>query len=657
MTKATTTVKNSTKITSFSSSKWSPSISPHNKQQQQANRSSLSTSTTQQEKTTESSSSLQEFDLHPMANYIIRKQPILLFVIGSGGIKQAGFGSITMNLLLLVLYFYDINPARKLVVDESYCGKYRLNKTHGIYTSYFQRLGFPVLRNSKQEYSLIKQQVIKYYETHHDQRRDMLSTSLLSLSSSNTSISSSTISRYYSQVSIEDLIKSPESSPFWKFSNDPSWYTKKWKELPWNEQQYRQSTYALPIIKVTQQYYVYSFKETRRMALKYYHLWYASNNIDKNALANINNSVEKSIDGNKTGNSRISTTAWHSNNTQRNIDRISSSNSTGELRTTSMPKKRQLLILFFRMSNLVCTIIQPTYNQFANEKIQTLLESQNESQYPHPTIPSMISYTQAQQPSASSSSDSLSVAFHIRRGIDKSTESRFYHSEEYVRVLVDNVIVPNNQKFNKGGSVDSDTRYLIQYCFVATDDYDVVFDELRLSLLEHNIPCTLYALRDTYHHRDHTGTSTGSNVNDANVSSASGISSSRSSTSSRRDAYDMILLLAEMKYLIDATYFVGTFNSNVGGLVSLYRGCKHNHDGNENHYYVSHQQHCTWNDNGTTCNTDDESHKYRWMDINPPIVVKKSTTSSTTSIVSIDNKFDHYYQSYGVDSNDWFLQI
>ena len=185
-----------------------------------------------------------------------------------------------------------------------------------------------------------------------------------------------------------------------------------------------------------------------------------------------------------------------------------------------------------------------------------------------------------------------------------------YHSDEYVKVLVNDII---------GDNGENNTLLLsrIKYCFLATDDYSVVYPELQESLKKHNMPCTLYAIQDPYH-RDNNN-----NGNDNNMDISS----------HRRDYYDMILFLIEMKILSNVTYFIGTFNSNVSGIISLYRGCKYH-----------------------TTNTDDsDSNSNNWKYVHPPR--PRPNPAATQRDISIDTKFDHYYQSYGVDSNDWFIQV
>jgi hypothetical protein len=121
-----------------------------------------------------------------------------------------------------------------------------------------------------------------------------------------------------------------------------------------------------------------------------------------------------------------------------------------------------------------------------------------------------------------------SVAFHVRRTDKLEMESRLYRGEEYVAKLL---AVAKNEDF--------------KYCFVATDDWHAV-DEIRLALEASNIFCKVYAL----------------NHQDVLIN--------------RVPAFpETLRFITELSMLIDAKYFVGTFNSNIGALVSLMRSCKY----------------------------------------------------------------------------------
>ena len=143
---------------------------------------------------------------------------------------------------------------------------------------------------------------------------------------------------------------------------------------------------------------------------------------------------------------------------------------------------------------------------------------------------------------------SKSVSFHIRRG-DKVTsgESRAFEANEYAEKLL---------------KVHRNVTEVTQ-CFLATDDYTVV-SELETALRKRSVGCNkLHTL-------------------------ASG------KYTSKRDGYHTVLFLAELTMLVDATYFIGTVNSNVGSLTSFNRGCREDRRDGEsetnryNHYYGSH---------------------------------------------------------------------
>ena len=152
-----------------------------------------------------------------------------------------------------------------------------------------------------------------------------------------------------------------------------------------------------------------------------------------------------------------------------------------------------------------------------------------------------------------------SVAFHIRRGDKvKAGESRAFEAQEYVDVLVQ--------------ALSESKQSSLQSCFVATDAYPVVA-ELEAALRNASIGCRLYTLATSDYSAD-------------------------------RNTDHTMSLLAEIKMLVDASFFVGSFNSNVGALVSLWRGC---------------------------------------------------SSQRRRSGASEANRFHHYFQSYGEDSEEWLM--
>jgi len=131
--------------------------------------------------------------------------------------------------------------------------------------------------------------------------------------------------------------------------------------------------------------------------------------------------------------------------------------------------------------------------------------------------------------------NTTSVTFHIRRSDKLIRESKPYAGDDYVRKLLD--------------VVGSTGARMITHCFVATDEYAVV-EELSESLTRNNISCHLETL----------------------------VPQSRNGTSWRKQYLispeETIEFLTELSIAADSTYFIGTFNSNVGALVTLLRSCK-----------------------------------------------------------------------------------
>ena len=138
---------------------------------------------------------------------------------------------------------------------------------------------------------------------------------------------------------------------------------------------------------------------------------------------------------------------------------------------------------------------------------------------------------------------SHSVAFHIRRG-DKVIQSKSHEASEYVHKLYQSIS-------------HMETSKIIQDCFVATDDYKNVIPEIAKALRKHGMNCTIHV--------------------------AVNLSSTREPNEMivKEDDVDVELkktihLLTEISLMMDATYFVGAFESNVVALVSLMRTCGRN---------------------------------------------------------------------------------
>ena len=120
------------------------------------------------------------------------------------------------------------------------------------------------------------------------------------------------------------------------------------------------------------------------------------------------------------------------------------------------------------------------------------------------------------------------AAFHIRRGDKLRKESRLYEGAEYIRKLQQ--VAPT----------------VFDHCFVATDDYRAVVEIQQASQGVCRRVWTLThpdELGFTYRDKEETDATT-------------------------------LQFLAEISILVDATYFVGTFNSNVGALAAVMRKCQ-----------------------------------------------------------------------------------
>ena len=155
--------------------------------------------------------------------------------------------------------------------------------------------------------------------------------------------------------------------------------------------------------------------------------------------------------------------------------------------------------------------------------------------------------------------NTTSVAFHIRRG-DKirfgwmarvpfyGGESRFFAADSYVDKMLQVV-----------SQEPSNSNNMPQHCFVASDDYAAV-EELRLALQRRNVPCSLHTLTQP--------TQRGNRMPDDKIAAAA------ASGSQQREWAKTIHFLAELDLMSRATYFVGTFNSNVASVVALLRGCQ-----------------------------------------------------------------------------------
>jgi hypothetical protein len=130
-------------------------------------------------------------------------------------------------------------------------------------------------------------------------------------------------------------------------------------------------------------------------------------------------------------------------------------------------------------------------------------------------------------------SSASSAAFHIRHGDKLRKESKKYAAADYVKKLMQ--VAP-------GRAFDN--------CFVASDSFDAV-TELREALAAQN--WTTCRQLSTLTQPVQTGFSLGENEHFTDIAT--------------------LQFLTELQILVQAEWFVGTFNSNVGGLATVLRSC------------------------------------------------------------------------------------
>jgi Alpha-(1,6)-fucosyltransferase N- and catalytic domains len=517
--------------------------------------------------------------LHPVSQLLLKPQKIFLFELGAGDLQ--GFGSFTVNMILQAIYFDHHHDHRTLVVDETHCSNYRKNKTHGVFSGFFDT-SFPVIRNSKLEYSQVKQE---------------LETELLLLTTTRTAVSSSSNSTVQQQqmqpsqpppppptvpsttlsspppplslsslqeqqqqeqqqaAAYDEVVSSSLERLAWKWTSS-KWYTYKYADIPpWHGYWFRNKTFSNPVVKVTlqPQYSLTSFGPARWTAHAYYQL--------------------------------------------------DDDDNDDEGKTTNNNKVR----VFYLLSDYLCTSLQP--NAETRASIQELW---NQASIPHP----QQSQEQEQPTDVRSNTTTTTatsfttVAFHIRRGDKILLESRVYETMEYVEKL-QHIVGRNNQE----------ELSRIRYCYVATDDYHVVSD-LQQSLKEAGITCTLYTLTQPGY-------------------------------VTTRHAEDFVLFLAQLELLLHTTYFIGTFNSNVGGLAALYRGC-HYHHRRRRQEEEQQQEGQQPQDEDPAGNQPDTTRV--------PLSNRRSDTHDDPfenvhlSRTELSNKFNHFFHSYGVDVDDWYLK-
>ena len=236
---------------------------------------------------------------------------------------------------------------------------------------------------------------------------------------------------------------------------------------------------------------------------------------------------------------------------------------------------RDKLQLYHRMTQLACQTMR--LHPRAKERILQILQESS--------IPSILWNGRNDD----FSSPDLSVSFHIRRGDKVYAESRMFPVGNYCKRFVNTL---ERVKVDKSR---------IKYCFVATDDY-VVVDRLRSSLANYDIPCTLYALAPP--------------AADGTPEAIRG-----------RQGFET--LLAEMAVMTTTTYFMGTFNSNIGAMVTLYRACGLFH----------------LNGNKTDYDTENDNTDQLW---NPEV-------SRELNEDEYGSKIHHFYNSFGVDNPFWYI--
>lgn len=136
--------------------------------------------------------------------------------------------------------------------------------------------------------------------------------------------------------------------------------------------------------------------------------------------------------------------------------------------------------------------------------------------------------------------NSVSVGFHVRRG-DAIREMRRHDAVEYVDRLI-----------------GLDIKEKIKSCFIASDDYEVI-PEMKKALKARGVSCRVYSLvKDKQH---------GNRAKD------------------QLSDDDVLQLMAEISTLTRSTYFIGSFDTNLGAMVSLMRRCYRKE--NKNHYHQS----------------------------------------------------------------------
>lgn len=217
-------------------------------------------------------------------------------------------------------------------------------------------------------------------------------------------------------------------------------------------------------------------------------------------------------------------------------------------------------LIFKRLSSLICDSLW--FNKNMLSKIRDILSNASIPDFAlsaSPLLPRDINATSNKQNKlvGDTDTDTLgpTIAFHVRRGdkvYGKRSESRLFLEKLYVDKFLS---IPHHVNVSQ-----------IQHCFVATDEYNVTTG-LQSTLRAKNISCQLHFLVPPY--RDKYNKPNRTSHDDSN------------------------LFFTELYMLTHATYFVGSFNSNVGAFVAPFRGCfwKGTDEGNKNddfhHFFYS----------------------------------------------------------------------
>jgi len=152
----------------------------------------------------------------------------------------------------------------------------------------------------------------------------------------------------------------------------------------------------------------------------------------------------------------------------------------------------------------------------------------------------------------------VSVAFHVRR-TDKLTsgESEMFHSSQYIHQAVQAL------------ELDHIALEQVTICFLATDD-NAVHAEMQQALTEAGLTCRLVFTPP-------------SKMTTAKQNDTAAAALNPGALEKRYETDAAMVFLTEFGILLEATYFVGTFGSNVGSLAAVLRACPGGYDGNKNY--------------------------------------------------------------------------